>query len=450
MMNKSTLNKASGYNFIKMHEGNMIIYNTKTGAVAIIEENQVQDYKFALENPNCADYKEQISNLRTQGFVVDENLDEFLQIKEWHEKAMAYPNYIQITMLPNENCNFRCPYCFVYTHRGMVMEDTTYESVLNYIKKTCENTDEKVYLTLVWFGGEPLLSTGKIIEFMKKLKELENEYGMITKASVITNGYLLSPKVFQEMVDSGIEGFQVTIDGRPEVHNKLRPLVDGSPTYDVIYRNIKEISSLPSDYKFAIRVNFLKDRLEEMEKFADQLLNDFGKDSRFKIYFRPIYYFETSRDDISSILDKICNETESIEIQNKLEFKIMKSRGDTGERRIANPLPMPALSWCGTEWYNAFMVGADGSIFFCDTMADKKHSMGKILHDGSLEIEKGLEIWKKSIFEEESMKNCFDCILLPICLGGCRRNRIEQGKPDCFWTKDDIYNAMVEFAKIKI
>lgn len=77
--------------------------------------------------------------------------------------------------------------------------------------------------------------------------------------------------------------------------------------------------------------------------------------------------------------------------------------------------------------------------------------MGQITEEGKLEIKEGFEIWKKSVFEEkEVMKICFDCKLLPICLGGCRRNRIETGKPDCYWTEDEIRKAMIDYCNVNM
>lgn len=443
--------KGSYYNLIEKHDGNIIIYNTKTGAVGVIKKEEADKYLEALENPSGEDYKEEVAALVEQKFLVPEETDEFNEIKKWHEKALNFPNYIQLTMLPNENCNFACPYCFIYTHRNMVMSDVVYESVLKYIENACkETTEETMYLTLVWFGGEPLLSKDKIIEFMKKLEKLKDKYSLVIESSIVTNGYLLTEQTFQQLLDVGIYGFQVTIDGYPETHNKLRPLVNGGPTFDIIYRNLKNIQKNKGDYQFAIRVNFLKDCQKELDEFAQQLLNDFGEDNRFKLYFRPIYYFETSRDDIKQIQDRICDSHECVEIQNRLEFKIMEKRGNVGDRRIADPLPMPALSWCGAEWYNACTIGADGSVFFCDTMADKKHSMGKITENGKIDVKEGFEVWKKSVFEEETMEGCFNCKLLPICLGGCKRNRIETGKPDCYWTEDEIRKSMIDYYNINI
>lgn len=444
--------KGSYYNLIEEHEGKLIIYNTKTGTVGVVPKEEANLYMEALENPSNENYRTQVANLVEQKFLVPTEIDELEEIKNWHERALKFPNYIQITMLPNENCNFSCPYCFIYTHRNMVMTDTVYDSVLKYIENACkESNEETMYLTLVWFGGEPLLAKDKIIEFMEKLEKLKKEYSLVVESSIVTNGYLLTEQTFQQLLDSGIYGYQVTIDGYPETHDKLRPLVNGEPTFDTIYKNLKDILKNKGNYQFAIRVNFLKDCKNELDAFADQLLSDFGEDDRFKIYFRPIYYFETSRDDIKQIQDRICDAHESVDIQNQLEFKIMEKRGDFGNRRIADPLPMPALSWCGTEWYNACTIGADGSIFFCDTMADKKHSMGHITEDGKLEIKEGFEVWKKSVFEEkESMKECFKCKLLPICLGGCRRNRIETGKPDCYWTENEIRKSMVDYCNINL
>ena len=426
-----------------------------TGAVSIIDTDKVAAYKQVLNDPNSEECdSEKVSQLVQQGYLVSVNTDELAQIKEWHERALNFPNYIQITLLPDEGCNFNCPYCFIYTHRNIVMKQPTYDAVYQYIEKRCRGTEEKIYLTLGWFGGEPLLVLEKIIEFMERLNELKEKYPLVITANLITNGYLLSYENFMRLLSVGMTGYQVTIDGHREVHNKLRPLRNGTPTYDTIYNNLLEITKKTKEsnvyYKFAIRVNFLKENTDMLNEFVDKLIDDFGDHKRFKFYFRPIYYFETDRDDVNAILDKLCSNEEGLEIQNALEFKVMERRGEIGDRRIADPLPMPALSWCGTEWYNSFIVGADGSLFFCDTMSDQKQAAGHICEDGELIIEKGMEVWKGSVFEEtDTLAACYSCKLFPICLGGCRRNRVETGKPECYWTEKQIRQSMRDYITVK-
>lgn len=88
--------------------------------------------------------------------------------------------------------------------------------------------------------------------------------------------------------------------------------------------------------------------------------------------------------------------------------------------------------------------------FFCDTMSDKKQAAGHISEDGDLIIEKGMEVWKGSVFDEtNTLANCFPCRLFPICLGGCRRNRVETGKPECFWTEEQIRKSMRDYVTVK-
>lgn len=446
----------SFYNYSEMYEGNMILYSTKTGAVGIIDADKVEIYNQALTFPNDKESDSIIvKQLVEQGFLVPENIDELEEIKNWHERALKFPNYIQITLLPDERCNFNCPYCFLYTHRNLVMKQQTYDAIYKYIEKRCQMVEGTIYLTLGWFGGEPLLAVEKIIEFMERIKDLKKKYPIVVTTNIITNGYLLTYDTFMRLYSAGVRGYQVTIDGYPEIHNQLRLLKNGEPTYNKIYENLLEIAMKTKDtdmkFKFAIRVNFLKDNVNRLYDFVDKLLYDFGEHNCFKLYFRPIYYFETDRDDIKQILDKLCSKEEGINLQNDLEFKVMKTRGEIGDRRIADPLPMPALSWCGTEWYNSFIIGADGSIFFCDTMADQRQAAGNISQEGELVFKKGMEIWKGSVFEEnDTLSECFSCKRFPICLGGCRRNRIETGKAICFWSEEQIRKAMREYVEIQL
>lgn len=447
--------KQSYYVFREFYNGEMILYNTKTGTVGVVKPDEVSDYKKVLDKPNDNQNNiEIVSKLFDQGFLVEENINELEQIKMWHEKALNFSNHIKITMLPNENCNFSCPYCFLYSRRNLVMKQQTFDAVYKYVENYCKSNNEVIYLYLDWYGGEPLLSINEIIKFMNCLNKLKKEYSLVVTSNITTNGYLLSYENFMKLLLVGISGFQVTLDGPSEIHNKLRYLKDGTPTYETIYNNLLKIAkctkSQDLSYQFSIRVNFLKDKQETLDKFVDKLIDDFGIYKNFKLYFRPVCYFKTDRDDIDIIMNRICSSDEGIEIQNLLEFKVMSKRYNVDEKIISNPLPMPIFSWCSAERYNSFIIGADGSLFFCDTMANENQAAGYIDTNGKLVINKEIKIWKGSIFNElETMKDCFTCKFLPVCLGGCRRNRLENGKPTCFYSENQIRQSMRNYVLVK-
>ena len=49
--------------------------------------------------------------------------------------------------------------------------------------------------------------------------------------------------------------------------------------------------------------------------------------------------------------------------------------------------------------------------------------------------------WHSNIFDEK-LGVCLTCRRLPICLGGCKKERIECGRAVCPWTDEYIMSAL--------
>ncbi len=181
-------------------------------------------------------------------------------------------------------------------------------------------------------------------------------------------------------------------------------------------------------------------------RLLERFQADFGSDERFSIYFRPVYHFKTERTDIDTLSTDICTLREGIVLQNKLAIATMKASPTNQYLRMFDPLPKPTFSWCPAERENSFIVGADGSIFLCDSLiTDASERLGVIDRDGQILFNEAAAPWRLSVFQDERCAACLECKLLPICLGGCIRIRIQAGSPACFWTEDDIREAMLQY-----
>lgn len=453
--------KVSDYNFIKKFDnGKLVIYNTKTGSIDVVDDND-SDRVIAILSNQIGEYSEDDSlctQMWKQGYIVDIDSSELQDIIDWNITANNAEHIAYITILPTETCNFECPYCFIYTFRDKHMTDETFDSCLKYCVNFFEknkNRKEGSYLEISWFGGEPLIAGDKIIEFMKKIKNISKSYPYTTvESGIVTNGYLLDYDLFKKLMQVGVNRFQITLDGDAENHDKLRTLKGGYPTFDKIYNNLLEISarSKPDDdFIITIRGNFLRSSIKNCKKLLDMFKKDFSHDSHFRIYFRPVYNFETDRNDIDSIDENICGIEEGIILQNELAFSSLDGTENVLDK-ISNPLPQPTHSWCTSIYKNSHIIGYDGSIFSCDTMiVDKEKAIGIIDKEGKIVLNENANFWKKSIFENletlrETSEDCIKCKFLPICMGGCNRARVISGSNPCYWTDDIIYDAMKEYS----
>ena len=451
--------KPSYYNFVKDYKGNKIIYNTKTGSISIIDNQSSSKFMDILEAPG-SDYEtdELFHSMLEEGYIVESGKNEIDDLEELSKMASMPSNVLRLTILPTETCNFTCPYCFIYTLRNHHMIAETWEALYKLVKNFCErNKSESGFLlNIVWYGGEPLIASDKILSFMARINKLLNDYPNGTlNSNIVTNGYLLNYATFQKLCDVNVRSLQVTLDGDAENHDKMRTLPNKKPTFDTIYSNLLEILQNVSeneDFSFAIRCNFLKSSVPSSRRLLDKFKKDFGHDSRFHIYFRPVYNFETDRDTEDIAESDYYNMAEGVSMQNDLLFS--SGQDIKHEYKISNPLPEPLISWCDSVQQYAYIVGYDGSIYICDTLiTDCKDAVGFLKDDGSIELNDNVKCWRKSIFERdgeddaESVEECIKCKLLPVCMGGCVRTRMDNKGKACFWDKDLIHKAMDEYAE---
>ena len=439
--------KTSNYNFtVDADDGSMLLYNTRSGAFAAIEPGNKSKVQELLVNPAANMGNDFRNALRQSGFLVPSDINELALVKHRFEHFRNGDKSMTLTMLASENCNFRCPYCFIYDRRGMGMASWVYEGVLEMIK---QKINPDLSLAVNWFGGEPTLERENIIEFMAKLKIVLERYpGVKFRSSMVTNGYLLTGETFKEYLTSGIKKFQITIDGSEESHNKTRILKNGQGTFRRIWANLEEIKKMAGAddaFNVTIRVNFLKGQDEQVSSLIDLFKTTFQSDPRFTMYFRAVYNMETSREDINGISDNIYGPMEGASKQlDYYRLSAEKTGVLDNDLQVVALVPNPIPGWCAAQRKNSWTVGADGLLFKCDTyVGEVSKASGKLMPDGSVERFGVVHEWDENIYDKENLK-CFNCKFIPVCQGGCPRGRAERiAKGICYFNEDMIKKGML-------
>lgn len=143
-------------------------------------------------------------------------------------------------------CNLGCAYCFANTpnyllnYRPFMSEDMAKRAV-DFLMEQSPGLTE---YDLIFFGGEPLLRFDilqKIVAYTTSLAFEEKTFGY----SITTNGTLLTPEVFQYLVEHDVS-IMLSIDGTKELHDRNRPYRDGRPSWDDIVTNIGKINDIGS------------------------------------------------------------------------------------------------------------------------------------------------------------------------------------------------------------
>lgn len=173
---------------------------------------------------------------------------------------------LQVAFDITNKCNFRCLHCYNDSGENHVIDNELSD---DEVKALMHDVGKMQLLNVCFCGGEPLLRVDLLCECAKILKS----YG-VKFVSIVTNGYLVTEELVKKMLDSGIDSYQLSLDGISSKSHDLLRNKQGS--YDKVMNAIqilKRLNIKNLDIAFSC-TNF---NLEEL-KDAYYLCNEFGID----------------------------------------------------------------------------------------------------------------------------------------------------------------------------
>jgi uncharacterized protein len=414
--------KASRYNIVtrQVESGKMIIFNALYGSMMVFSEMESPIVTELLEDPALEVLGSMPSSIWAQlvagKYIVDDSLDELSIIKNRKRKGMIDHNRLDVIVMPNMACNFSCPYCYESHESSCHMEDATEDSIKKWLKR--EIPRYKVVL-LNWFGGEPLLSYKRIISIGSFVKSVSEEHRVGFMTNVTTNGYLFNQQIISSFLKAGIFSYQITVDGPPDTHNKTRVLKSGRGTFNRIFNNIVCLTKSDLRVKISIRINFNHNNLHSIPK----LLEMFPEDIRhqLRVVYEPIF----GKEELCAT-SGISNEEISVSITKY--YKLAKTMGY--DVTLGN-MGTGKLVYCYAERERQFIINYNGDIFKCSVCRfDPSERIGYLNDTGEIILDE--KSWNTWFGMELFDKRCYQCKFLPLCMGGCRKDRLERGRTGSF------------------
>lgn len=394
--------KPSIYNFIVNIDNALILYNSRTGIKKVYFGKEKEYIVSLLNQKTILEFNDNIDSLQKFGFLVNNDFDELMDVMN-RRNSYLKSDELFLMILPTESCNFRCVYCYENFSRSKMSMST-----VNNIKKFVSNELHKhSKLTVAWFGGEPLLAMDIIedlsLYFLDICAKLKKPYfSMMT-----TNGYLLTPKNIDKLKKCHITGYQITLDGLSNTHNRQRVGINGNGTWEQIISNLiyfrDNIKS--KTINIAIRTNISKEIYDKRKEYLMFLKTQFGKDSRFHFFFHLI-------DDWGNLEGKDIKKS----FCGPEEFYSMIL--DAAELNL--PLTMfkaflqPGSRICFAAKENAYVISSEGSIRKCSEHLYEDYNYLCNIND-STNFNSENKFWdciSKSVSED-----CQKCRKLPLCYG---------------------------------
>ncbi|MEH1770949.1 MAG: radical SAM protein [Nostoc sp.] len=285
---------------------------------------------------------------------------------------------LELIILPTEQCNFRCIYCYEDFSIGR-MQPETIAGIKAILNKRCPNLS---YLNLSWFGGEPLVAKNIVLDISEYALSLVSKYPHIHySGNMTTNGYLLDLNTASALANVGVIKYQISLDGPREIHDQSRIRADGKSTFERIWTNLLAIrdSSLP--IYLNLRLHFTVDTVKLIDPLLEDIKREFLPDSRFSIYFKSIERLGGSND--ASI--KIYSETEKNAAIKTLEAKLFGENLQSPQNTA-----FPDNYVCYASRPNSLVIRANGSVGKCTVaLSDERNNIGTLRSDGRLDLIQG-------------------------------------------------------------
>ena len=419
--------------------GDLLLHNSFMGAIARIPADQAQLLKPYFERgfDEAELARPALRELSTQGFFVPSHRDERTFVSQILDREREYGFHIII--LPHENCNFRCVYCYETFARGK-MNPGIVRGLKTFIDRKVQEIPS---LAVSWFGGEPLLARDVIYDLSDSFMASAEKHRVSYASNMTTNGWFMTPDVVDKLIAREVRFYQITIDGPEESHNQTRHLAGGGPTYRRILDNLIAMRRRPDKFTVRIRVNFNNTNVPKIEQFLTELAPLYKDDSRFNLSFHPVGRWGGPND---STLD-VCEAESANAVKHALMTKAL-NRGAHGDMVTEHLQPHGNVCYAAKE--TSICVGSDGMVYKCTVaFEDERNHVGRITEGGDFLVnEKRWNLWTK--LDDKDTGKCGGCAFNPACESrSCPLVAMDDKEPPCPMTPSD-YEGLVRLAVVSM
>ena len=314
------------------------------------------------------------------------------------------------------DCNRACKYCFAeegeYHGRRALMSYEVGKKALDFLIASSGNRRN---LEVDFFGGEPLMNWQVVKDLVAYGREQEKIHNKHFRFTVTTNGVLLNDEI-QDFINREMDNVVLSLDGRKEINDNMRPFRNGKGSYDLIVPKFQKLADSRNQERYYVRGTFTRNNLD----FSNDVLH--FADLGFKqMSIEPVVGDESDPYAIrEEDIPKICEEYDRL-------AKIMIQREKEGKGfnffhfmidLEGGPCVSKRLSGCGsgTEY---LAVTPWGDLYPCHQFVGQEEFLMGNVDEGITRPEIADEFRGCSVYSKEKCRNCFAKFY---CSGGCMAN----------------------------
>ncbi len=409
----------NGYNIVldvnsgAVHVADDLVYDVIELLDAGVPRESVKErLKNKYDSSEVEEALEECEELKKEGVLFTEDIYEKAIMDFKARKTVVKALCLHIA----HDCNLACRYCFAeegeYHGRRALMSFEVGKKALDFL---IANSGTRRNLEVDFFGGEPLMNWQVVKDLVAYGREQEKLHNKNFRFTLTTNGVLLDDEVM-EFCNREMANVVLSIDGRKEVHDYMRPFRKGKGSYDLILPKFQKFAESRGQKNYYVRGTFTRHNLDFSEDVMH--LADLGFE---QISIEPVVAPESEEYALrEEDLPQIFAEYDRLAAE-------MVRRGREGNGftffhfmmdLTGGPCVYKRLSGCGsgTEY---LAVTPWGDLYPCHQfVGQEKYLMGNV-DEGITRQDIADEFKCCNVYTKEKCRNCFAKFY---CSGGCAAN----------------------------
>ena len=314
------------------------------------------------------------------------------------------------------DCNLACRYCFAeegeYHGRRALMSYETGKQALDFL---IANSGNRKNLEVDFFGGEPLMNFDVVKQLVAYGREQEKLHDKHFRFTLTTNGVLLNDDIM-EFANKEMDNVVLSIDGRKEIHDHMRPFRKGAGSYDLIVPKFQKFAESRNQDKYYVRGTFTHNNLD----FSNDVLHladlGFKQISVEPVVAQPTEDYAIREEDLPQLYEEY----------DKLAAEMVKRHKNGNDFNFfhfmidleGGPCVAKRLSGCGsgTEY---LAVTPWGDLYPCHQFVGNEDFLLGNVDEGIKRQDICDEFKCCNVYAKEKCRNCFAKFY---CSGGCAVN----------------------------
>lgn len=412
-------------------DGYNIVLDVNGGGVHVLDE-VAYDLVDLFEEKS----KEEIIDTLSKDYKREQIEEAYEEIESLKEEGLLFtedtyqehPSFVNrkkvvkaLCLHVSHDCNLKCKYCFASQGDfGGEKEMMSFEVGKKAIDYLIANSGNRRNLEIDFFGGEPLMNFDVVKELVAYGRKVEKENGKNIRFTITTNGVLLDDDKI-DYINEHMHNVVLSLDGRKEINDNMRPTVNDKGSYDVIMPKFKKlVDKRPKDKYYYIRGTFTRDNLdfsEDVLHFANEGFKLTSVEPVVGDESNPYALREEDMDKVFAEYEKLAKQYAKRKLDGE-DFTFFHFVVDLNQ----GPCVIKRITGCGAG--NEYLaVTPNGDIYPCHQfVGNDDFKLANILDDEVIIPQEISNMFRDAhVYSKEDCKTCWNKFY---CSGGCHANAI--------------------------